>query len=311
MASISTIVTRGFGTFGSVNELPTLGYGIGVATEADLVSLTFTDLSKQNLIFNGSLPDPLRSKLLVFYRNNGTDRSGNDNNASAVGSPTTTTGIGGAPNAAYLGDGTNSNYWHLPTNFLTDGDFTIAIWYNSLGNPQSNSNAIFGFSKGNIDVNGTIHLEVNGTALRFTWVGSPFGKIDINGTGIVDKNQFNLLIGTCFLDPDTFIRTYKFYLNGVYAGENDQFHSTNPDYSGTQLDLGASFADGGALQYAAIWGRALTDGGVSLNQTATISSDIGRLATQLDASLLVDYSVAPLTFVPGGIVNLTFEIDPP
>lgn len=28
---ISTVVTRGFGSFGSVNKLPTLGYGIGAA----------------------------------------------------------------------------------------------------------------------------------------------------------------------------------------------------------------------------------------------------------------------------------------
>lgn len=30
-ASIATVVTMGFGSFGSVNLLPTLGYGIGVA----------------------------------------------------------------------------------------------------------------------------------------------------------------------------------------------------------------------------------------------------------------------------------------
>lgn len=29
--SISTVVTRGYGTFGSVNKVPTWGYGIGSA----------------------------------------------------------------------------------------------------------------------------------------------------------------------------------------------------------------------------------------------------------------------------------------
>jgi len=29
--SISTVVTMGYGSFGSVNKLPTLGYGIGAA----------------------------------------------------------------------------------------------------------------------------------------------------------------------------------------------------------------------------------------------------------------------------------------
>ena len=36
MASIATVVTMGYGSFGSVNVLPTLGYGIG----AEPVDLT-------------------------------------------------------------------------------------------------------------------------------------------------------------------------------------------------------------------------------------------------------------------------------
>jgi hypothetical protein len=32
MASPSTVITMGFGSFGSVNLLPTLGYGIGAAS---------------------------------------------------------------------------------------------------------------------------------------------------------------------------------------------------------------------------------------------------------------------------------------
>lgn len=31
MASIATVVTMGYGSFGSVNLIPTLGYGIGAA----------------------------------------------------------------------------------------------------------------------------------------------------------------------------------------------------------------------------------------------------------------------------------------
>jgi hypothetical protein len=34
MASIATVVTMGYGSFGSVNELPTLGYGIGEEEES-------------------------------------------------------------------------------------------------------------------------------------------------------------------------------------------------------------------------------------------------------------------------------------
>lgn len=35
MASIATVVTRGYGSFGSVNLLPTLGYGSASAVSAD------------------------------------------------------------------------------------------------------------------------------------------------------------------------------------------------------------------------------------------------------------------------------------
>jgi len=52
MASIATVVTRGFGSFGSVNLLPTMGYGAGagpVDSPATLevgleYSATFTSL---------------------------------------------------------------------------------------------------------------------------------------------------------------------------------------------------------------------------------------------------------------------------
>lgn len=33
MASVATVVTMGFGSFGSVNLLPTIGFGIGEETE--------------------------------------------------------------------------------------------------------------------------------------------------------------------------------------------------------------------------------------------------------------------------------------
>ena len=38
MPSISSIVTRGFGTWGGVNDIPTRGYGIGAAVVVDSVS---------------------------------------------------------------------------------------------------------------------------------------------------------------------------------------------------------------------------------------------------------------------------------
>jgi hypothetical protein len=41
VASISTVVTRGYGSFGSVNLLPTLGYGIG-ETGTTAYSLEYT-----------------------------------------------------------------------------------------------------------------------------------------------------------------------------------------------------------------------------------------------------------------------------
>lgn len=42
MASIATVVTQGFGTFGSVNLLPTIGYGIGAVVIARGVGMEWT-----------------------------------------------------------------------------------------------------------------------------------------------------------------------------------------------------------------------------------------------------------------------------
>jgi hypothetical protein len=39
MASISTVVTMGYGSFGSVNLVPTLGYGIGEASDTSPVAI--------------------------------------------------------------------------------------------------------------------------------------------------------------------------------------------------------------------------------------------------------------------------------
>lgn len=37
MASIATVVTMGYGSFGSVNLLPTLGYGIAIIPSPDTI----------------------------------------------------------------------------------------------------------------------------------------------------------------------------------------------------------------------------------------------------------------------------------
>lgn len=41
MASIATVVTRGYGTFGSVNLLPTHGYGVGAEAVANVGGMEY------------------------------------------------------------------------------------------------------------------------------------------------------------------------------------------------------------------------------------------------------------------------------
>lgn len=41
MASIATVVTRGYGSFGSVNLLPTHGYGIGAEAAANVTGIEY------------------------------------------------------------------------------------------------------------------------------------------------------------------------------------------------------------------------------------------------------------------------------
>lgn len=58
MASIATVVTMGFGSFGSANLLPTLGYGISAPTPLHVSqTLWFRETGRTR-----TLSDPGRSK---------------------------------------------------------------------------------------------------------------------------------------------------------------------------------------------------------------------------------------------------------
>lgn len=72
-------------------------------------------------------PDPgeLLTDLEAFYRNDGTDYSGNSHTLTASGSPGTAPGIDGTAGAAMLVD---SGSEYLGTSFAITGSFTYAAW---------------------------------------------------------------------------------------------------------------------------------------------------------------------------------------
>ena len=57
MASIATVVTMGFGTFGDVTLLPTLGYGIGEAAIIENRKWITLEGQRQNLVLEGERQD--------------------------------------------------------------------------------------------------------------------------------------------------------------------------------------------------------------------------------------------------------------
>lgn len=73
--SIATVVTRGYGSFGSVNKLPTLGYDI--AAVAEITPRFHTLFGAQNN--NASLRNTTNlSSTLLGAQNNNTSLRGNE-----------------------------------------------------------------------------------------------------------------------------------------------------------------------------------------------------------------------------------------
>jgi hypothetical protein len=204
--------------------------------------------------------DPLLTSLLAWYRNNGTDWSGNGRTLSDLGTahPSTTTGLGGVAAAAAL----------IPAGdcYLDSGDVpfstpvSLNVWIKHTGTTDWFSVFQVGFGP-----------PGNASAGFFNFSNSTLGggTPDLFASHVQGTDDFTMLTITY---DDTRLR---FYINGTYVGGQTGAFGFSTDPAAIRI-FGPSSVDG-ALQFAGVWSRALNDGGVSVGNQAAAESDIARL----------------------------------
>lgn len=183
----------------------------------------------------------LRTDLIAWYRNNGTDRSGNGRHMTGVPSnPGTTTGLGGAANAAMLGSG-GLTYWQLTDATAFPGpDFSIAGWGKSA------------------DVHAILHARKAGDLswMTLNWIEDTLG---LNaGTSLVNypvdlrDDAWHHVVGTY----TTAGQVAKLYLDGALVASSS---SVGPlVFNSTYFRVLDEAAVASAMQFVGVWSRALT-----------------------------------------------------
>ena len=212
------------------------------------------------------MADSLLTGLLAFYRNNGTDRSGNGNTLTAEGSPGTTTGIGGvAGAAASMGD---SKGWVITPPIITVYPYTVNVWANS---ENVGSAGFSPWSQVDItDIYQQLLKIISDPAVEFS-TGN--GAAGISG-GVPDPEVWFMLTATATGSVNGVLTVY---LNSVKLAQQSfantvAFGPEHETYWG-KFSGDADFSS----QFLGMWGRVLSDGGVSVGQAATAGSEIARL----------------------------------
>lgn len=194
---------------------------------------------------NGKPAAPLKKSLAGFYRNNGTDWSGNNRHMhieNAGNPPSKVTGLNGVANAAM--EIHNSAWFKLPYPFVTGGAFSLAGFYKPVGEVPGSEQSLIAFD----DSLGVCALYISdGGTLRFR-VGA---ESIVSGSDPDFENlRWHHLAGT--YDG----RTAKLYWDGVLRNTAQ----LTAEYSGFVLTALGNMVNipGLYLQNLGIWNRAIS-----------------------------------------------------
>ncbi len=207
------------------------------------------------------MSDALMTNLEAWYRNNGTDRSGNGNDLTPVGSPTTTTGLSGVANAAMLA-GDVGSYEGDAINLSVPFSWSVFVYvnpppaepafdfvYQSLVDPLQYRQQL-----------GLTSTDGN-TVVGFFTDGNTAASGSANATGWVHLAATH--DGT----------TARLFINGVLV--NAQVYGY--DFASVvEFYLGVG-GEPVILQFFGSWSHALDFGGVSIGNPASDGSDVARL----------------------------------
>lgn len=185
----------------------------------------------------------LLTDLWSWYRNNGTDWSGNGRHMeSTPGDPGTTTGIGGESDAAIDGDGIN--WWQLSGVEAFSGPaFSLSGWARATSEHTIvYCHELFNFVRAGIGLEPAVAKGlVNGTAV--TW----------DDAGVTD-GEFHHLVLT-FDDG-----TARLYVDGELRATQSPL---SMEYDISVIRIAGTTSPGSATQFVGIWSRALSADEVS------------------------------------------------
>lgn len=209
-----------------------------------------------------SSSDSLLDGLVAWYRNDGTDHSGNGNDLTPSGTPSTTAGIGGAANAAMLLE-MGDTFSRAP--LITSGSFSISLWFLFPGGAVPDMDFL---------------QQYDGITMR-----QGMGGISATGDMFGAVNTTKRRTFTAVADPGTVFHHLVLTYNGVktkvyYHGSLE----TNPNDTANFTSLDAFFLTAGvlgdsvALQYIGVWNRELTPTDITIVPSGVgAGSEIGRL----------------------------------
>ncbi|MEI9921914.1 MAG: LamG-like jellyroll fold domain-containing protein [Bacteroidota bacterium] len=216
------------------------------------------------------------SGLLAFYTfsGNSNDLSGNNNNATSVGTTLTTDRCGNA-NSAMLFDGSSNSYVNIPTSssmesIITTQEITISAWIN-ISNISSTVFPVFERYNPNTD-NGLL-FEVNNS------VGGELFNVDYSGGASANCSRTWSLNQWYYISV-TYSKAagvVKFYVNGVLACSIPYSQTITTDIPrdfriGQSLSGPDEFTNG-VIDEFRLYNRALSDCEIeSLYSLTTISS---------------------------------------
>jgi hypothetical protein len=184
---------------------------------------------------------PLTDNLAAFYRNNGTDQSGNGNTLTANGSPSTAPGITGTAGAAMLVDSVDS--WQGPS-FGAGGDYTYALWLR-VDSQVAGGNT---FLKNNDGVHSHNIETANAHDLIQFRISGPGGLTIQSAATLADATWVHVALTLAS-------GTATIYINGASSASGSASAGVNGGHAnGFQLLP----ADSSRLEYVGVWSRALS-----------------------------------------------------
>lgn len=205
---------------------------------------------------------PLTTGLLAWYRNNGTDWSGNNKTLQIVGTVNTAVGLNGASGAAMLIDGVSSPqsaFFYNLGSILSGPPYSMAAWVRPDSITWTDDFVTYVIASQALGGTGKLSLQLTSTD-----PGSGFEQFIVANNDDVVSPSLGLtgqdFVHFCVTDDGD--NLVKLYCNGVqvYSGTNVQSGIADTSFAVAFVNFAGVIM---RQQFTGIWDRALTAGNVA------------------------------------------------